>query len=97
MLIFALATAAFTAGYALFGRVAEPPDTPLPPGNLLEELRSIPQSLANPALRAFLQVRLLLAFGAVAEPFLLCMPCATCTFPPRHSALLSWRLRRRLP
>lgn len=68
-LIFLLATAAFTAGYAIFGRVTEPPDQPLPAGNFAEELRSIPVSLQDPALRAFLRVRLLLAFAALGEPF----------------------------
>ncbi|MDO4263167.1 MAG: MFS transporter [Deinococcus sp.] len=68
-LIFLVGTVAFTAGYAVFGRVEEPPDRPLPPGNFREELRSIPQSLTDPALRAFLNVRLLLAFAAVSEPF----------------------------
>lgn len=68
-LIFLLGTLAFTAGYAIFGRVDEPADKPLPPANFREELRSIPDSLADPALRAFLNVRLLLAFAAVGEPF----------------------------
>lgn len=69
VLIFGFGTLAFTAAYWLFGRTAEPADTPLPPANLREELRSIPTSLADPHLRAFLRLRLLLAFAAVAEPF----------------------------
>lgn len=68
-LIFLLATVAFTLGYGVFGRVSEPPDTPLPPGNLRDEIRAIPQTLADGHFRAFLSVRLLLAAASMAEPF----------------------------
>ncbi|WP_261664322.1 MFS transporter [Deinococcus sp. Marseille-Q6407] len=68
-LIFLLGTVALTAGYGVFGRVEEPPDQPLPPGNFRSELRAIPHSLQDSALKAFQNVRLLLAFGAVSEPF----------------------------
>ena len=69
-LIFAAATALYTVAYALFGRISEPPDPPLPPGALRAELRAIPQTLrADPHFRAFLGVRLLLAFGSLGEPF----------------------------
>ncbi|ADV67536.1 MFS transporter [Deinococcus maricopensis] len=69
-LIFALATIAYTIGYALFGRVTEPPDEPLPVSSLHEELLTIPQTIrADAHFRAFLRVRLLLAFAGVAEPF----------------------------
>jgi hypothetical protein len=68
-LIFLLATIAFTVGYGVFGRVSEPPDVPLPPGNLLGEIRAIPVTLADGHFRAFLTVRLLLAAASMAEPF----------------------------
>jgi hypothetical protein len=70
VLIFALATVLYTAGYALFGRVTEPPDPPLPPSNLRQEWHAIPQLLrADAHFRAFLGVRLLLAFASLADPF----------------------------
>jgi predicted MFS family arabinose efflux permease len=69
-LIFAVATVAFTVGYAAFGRVVEPPDPPQPPSDFRTELRAIPQTLRDdPDFRAFLGVRLLLAFASLAEPF----------------------------
>ncbi len=69
-LIFLLATLCFTAAYAVFGRVQEPPDPPLPPSNLREELRNVPLTLgADPHFRAFLVVRLILAFASLADPF----------------------------
>nr|WP_281376967.1 MFS transporter [Deinobacterium chartae] len=69
-LIFAIGTVAYTVGYAVFGRVTEPPDEPLPRASVLEELRLIPFTLrSDPAFRAFLGVRLLLAFATMAEPF----------------------------
>ncbi|WP_407539475.1 MFS transporter [Deinococcus radiomollis] len=69
-LIFLLATMFYVVGYALFGKVAEPPDEPLPTTNIAEELRQIPLTLrADPHFRAFLQVRLTLAFASLADPF----------------------------
>lgn len=69
-LIFALATAFYTGGYAMFGRVVEPPDPPQPPSDLRQEWRAIPQLLrADAHFRAFLGVRLLLAFASLADPF----------------------------
>ena len=69
-LIFGLATAFYTVGYAMFGRVTEPPDLPLPPTDLRQEWRAIPQLLrADAHFRAFLGVRLLLAFASLADPF----------------------------
>ncbi|KEF35150.1 MFS transporter [Deinococcus sp. RL] len=68
-LLFLLGTVAFTVGYGVFGQVQEPPDEPLPPGNLRGELRAIPQTLRDGHFRAFLQVRLLLAAASMAEPF----------------------------
>ncbi len=69
-LIFAAATAVYTVAYALFGRVTEPPDAPQPTSDLRAELRAIPQTLrGDPDFRAFLGVRLLLAFGSLGEPF----------------------------
>ncbi len=69
-LIFLLATMAYVVAYALFGRVDEPPDPPQPPSNIAEELRQIPATLrADPAFRAFLTVRLILAFATLADPF----------------------------
>ncbi|GAA5511772.1 hypothetical protein Dcar01_00485 [Deinococcus carri] len=68
-LIFLLGTIAYTVGYGVFGRVSEPPDTPLPPGNLREEVRSIPVTLQDPHFRAFLTVRLLLAGASLGDPF----------------------------
>ena len=69
-LIFALATVVYTAAYNIFGRVQEPPDAPLPPSNVAEELRQIPHTLrADPSFRAFLMVRLVLAFASMGDPF----------------------------
>ncbi|WP_034384496.1 MFS transporter [Deinococcus sp. YIM 77859] len=68
-LIFLLGTVAYTVGYGVFGRVSEPPDPPLPPGNFRDELRAIPQTLQDRYFRAFLVVRLLLAFASMCEPF----------------------------
>ncbi|WP_424949298.1 MFS transporter [Deinococcus sp.] len=69
-LIFALATLFYVVAYALFGKVKEPPDLPLPPTNIAEELRQIPLTLrADAHFRAFLLVRLTLAFATLADPF----------------------------
>ncbi|ULH16255.1 MFS transporter [Deinococcus sp. KNUC1210] len=69
-LIFALATVVYTAAYNIFGRVEEPPDPPLPRTNVAEELRQIPNTLrADPSFRAFLMVRLVLAFASMGDPF----------------------------
>jgi len=69
-LIFALATLFYVVAYALFGKVDEPPDTPQPPSNMTGELRQIPVILrADPHFRAFLLVRLTLAFASLADPF----------------------------
>lgn len=69
-LIFALATVVYTVGYALFGRLHEPPDPPQPPSDLRAELRAIPVTLREDKdFRAFLGVRLLLAFASLGEPF----------------------------
>ncbi|MEF2277698.1 MFS transporter [Deinococcus sp. YIM 134068] len=68
-LIFLLGTVAYTVGYGVFGRVTEPPDQPLPPGNVWDEVRSIPATLADAHFRAFLRVRLLLAAASLGEPF----------------------------
>ncbi|MBZ9711661.1 MFS transporter [Deinococcus multiflagellatus] len=68
-LIFALGTAAFTFGYWIFGRVDEPPDPPQAPHGTRAELRAIPETLRDGHFRAFLNVRLLLAAGSMAEPF----------------------------
>ncbi|WP_027482183.1 MFS transporter [Deinococcus pimensis] len=69
-LIFAVATVAYTVGYAAFGRVSEPPDPPMTPSDVRSELRAIPVTLREDAhFRAFLGVRLLLAFASLAEPF----------------------------
>ncbi|WP_019584803.1 MFS transporter [Deinococcus apachensis] len=68
-LIFLLGTVAYTVGYGIFGQVKEPADTPLPPGNFREELRSVPTTLADRHFRAFLTVRLLLAAASMSEPF----------------------------
>lgn len=69
-LIFAAATVFYTVAYALFGRLTEPPDAPQPASDLRAELRAIPQTLRGDAhFRAFLSVRLLLAFGSLGEPF----------------------------
>ncbi|AFZ69068.1 MFS transporter [Deinococcus peraridilitoris] len=68
--IFTLATVAFTLGYGVFGRIQEPPDPPQPPSNLRAELRAIPLTLREDRdFRAFLSVRLLLAFASLSEPF----------------------------
>ena len=69
-LIFGLATLFYVVAYALFGRVDEPPDTPQPPSSMAQELRQIPATLkADPHFRAFLTVRLTLAFATLADPF----------------------------
>ncbi|WP_373287961.1 MFS transporter [Deinococcus aquiradiocola] len=69
-LVFLLATVFYVTGYATFGRVTEPPDEPLAPTNVMQELRLIPVTLrADPHFRAFLAVRLTLAFASVADPF----------------------------
>ncbi|PTA69857.1 MFS transporter [Deinococcus arcticus] len=68
-LIFALGTAAFTFGYWIFGRVDEPADPPQSPHGTRAELRAIPETLRDGHFRAFLNVRLLLAAGSMAEPF----------------------------
>ena len=69
-LIFGLATVFYVVAYALFGKVDEPPDPPLPPSNVAEELRQIPVILkADPHFRAFLIVRLTLAVATLADPF----------------------------
>ncbi|WP_425148468.1 MFS transporter [Deinococcus sp.] len=69
-LIFLLATTVYTAAYNIFGRVAEPPDLPQSPSNVAEELRQIPHTLrADPAFRAFLVLRLVLAFASMGDPF----------------------------
>ena len=69
-LIFLLATVFYVLAYWLFGRVDEPPDVPLAPSNMREELRQIPATLrADPHFRAFLMVRLTLAFATLADPF----------------------------
>lgn len=69
-LIFALATLTYTLGYALFGKVSEPPDEPQPASTLHTELRAVPALLRDDAaFRAFLGVRLLLAFASLGEPF----------------------------
>lgn len=68
-LIFLLGTVAYTVGYGVFGRVTEPPDTPLPPGSFRGELQAIPETLGDRHFRAFLIVRLLLAAASMGEPF----------------------------
>ncbi|GMA16973.1 MFS transporter [Deinococcus metallilatus] len=68
-LIFLLGTVAYTVGYGVFGRVTEPADPPLPPGKVREEVRAIPQTLADRHFRAFLIVRLLLAAASMGDPF----------------------------
>ncbi len=70
VLIFSLGTLAFSAGYAAFGKVQEPPDEAQPPSDIRQELRAIPQLLRLDAhFRAFLSVRLILAFASMADPF----------------------------
>ncbi|EYB66664.1 major facilitator superfamily transporter [Deinococcus phoenicis] len=81
-LIFLLGTVAYTVGYGIFGRVTEPADTPLPPGNLREEVRSIPQTLADGHFRAFLTVRLLLAAASMGDPFYAVYPLRELHYPP---------------
>ncbi|MFC4453136.1 MFS transporter [Deinococcus sonorensis] len=69
-LVFALATAAYTVGYGVFGRVQEPADPVLPASDFRQELRSVPLTIrADPYFRAFLLVRLTLAFASMADPF----------------------------
>ena len=69
-LVFLLATLFYVVAYALFGRVVEPPDQPLPATNIAGELRQIPATLrADPHFRAFLFVRLTLALATLADPF----------------------------
>lgn len=69
-LIFGLATVFYSVGYWLFGRVTEPADPPQPPSDLRAEWRAVPQTVrADPHFRAFLGVRLLLAFASLADPF----------------------------
>ncbi len=70
VLIFGLATVAYTAAYTVFGKVQEPPDEVQPPSDIRQELRAIPQLLRLDAhFRAFLSVRLILAFASLADPF----------------------------
>lgn len=70
VLIFALATAAYTVAYTVFGKVQEPPDEAQPASDIRQELRAIPQLLRLDAhFRAFLSVRLILAFASLADPF----------------------------
>ncbi|SMB93047.1 MFS transporter [Deinococcus hopiensis] len=81
-LIFLLGTVAYTVGYGVFGRVEEPPDTPLPPGTLREELRAVPDTLQDGHFRAFLTVRLLLAAASMGEPFYAVYALRDLHFPP---------------
>ncbi|PYE52945.1 MFS transporter [Deinococcus yavapaiensis] len=68
--LLAFGTVAYTVGYALFGRIKEQPDPPLPPSNVKAELAAIPVTLReDPHFRAFLGVRLLLAFASLGDPF----------------------------
>ena len=70
VLIFALATVFYAVAYTAFGRVQEPPDEAQPPSDIRQELRAIPQLLRSDAhFRAFLGVRLILAFASLADPF----------------------------
>ncbi|AWN24682.1 MFS transporter [Deinococcus irradiatisoli] len=70
VLIFSLASLAYSAGYTVFGKVQEPPDDVQPPSDIRQELRAIPQLLRLDAhFRAFLSVRLILAFASMADPF----------------------------
>jgi len=69
-LIFVLATIAFTGGYAVFGRVTEPPDPPQEASGFRAELRAVPETIRTDAsFRTFLGVRVMLAFASLAEPF----------------------------
>ncbi|TSA87370.1 MFS transporter [Deinococcus detaillensis] len=70
VLIFSLATVAYTIAYTAFGKVQEPPDEVQPVSDIRQELRAIPQLLRLDAhFRAFLSVRLILAFASMADPF----------------------------
>lgn len=80
-LIFTLATIAFTFGYWLFGKVDEPADQPQPPSNIKAEFLAIPQTLQDPALRAFFYVRLLLAGATMSEPFFVANALRNLNFP----------------
>lgn len=69
-LIFLIATVFYTLGYATFGRVVEPPDPPHPPSDVRQELRAIvPLLEQDKHFRAFLLLRLILAFASLADPF----------------------------
>lgn len=69
-LIFGVATLFYTVGYGLWGRVSEPPDEVQPASNLRQELSAIgPLLRADRYFRAFLWLRLTLAFASLADPF----------------------------
>jgi hypothetical protein len=69
-LIFGIGTILFNLAWTMFGWIDEPPDEVKPKADWLSEVRNIPQTLrADPFLRAFLGVRLWLAFAAMCEPF----------------------------
>lgn len=81
-LIFFLGTVAYTAGYGVFGRVAEPADPPQPPGDFRGELQALPQTLADRHFRAFLTVRLLLAAASLGDPFYAVYALRDLHYPP---------------
>lgn len=81
-LIFALGTLAYTFGYWVFGLTVEPPDPPQEPQGVRGEVRSIPETLRDPAFRAFLSVRLLLAAASMSEPFYAANALRHLHFPP---------------
>lgn len=81
-LIFALGTVAYTIGYAVLGRVDEPPDPPQVAQGVRGELRAIPETLRDPHFRAFLTVRLLLAGASMSDPFYAANALRELKFPP---------------
>lgn len=82
-LIFGLATVFYSVGYWRVGRVTEPANPPQPPSDVRAGLRAIPGTLrADPHFRAFLGVRLLLAFASLADPFYVVSALRDLHMPP---------------
>lgn len=68
--IFALGTLFYSAGYATFALVDEPPDAPQPRASFRADVRGIPAMLREDrAFAAFLMFRLCLTVAALADPF----------------------------
>jgi MFS family permease len=69
-LIFGLGLAFYTVGYGVFGLIAEPPDPPQERAHFRDELRGLPATVRGDRdFSAFVALRLVLAFTAIADPF----------------------------